>query len=136
MLASINLSKGIIVTVANRIGALADMSKILADNGINIEAVKGYAEKNEAKIMLVTDENLRTINALKKGGYQSVVESEIIILELENKPGALNNITAKLASEKIDIKFIYGTTCRGSCPAKIILSTSDNAKALVVLKGK
>jgi hypothetical protein len=136
MLKAANLTKGIIVTVANKIGVLADMSKILADHGINIEAVKGYAEDGQAKIMLVTDDNLRTIDALKKSGYQSAVESEMIMLELENKPGALKNITAKLASEEIDIKFIYGTTCPSGCPAKIILSTSDNAKALVALKAK
>ena len=136
MLKGVNLSKGIIVTVENKIGALADMSKILADHGINIEAVKGYAEDGKAKIMLITDDNLRSIDALKKSGYKSAVESEMIMLELENNPGALNNITAKLASEEIDIKFIYGTTCPSGCPARIILSTSDDEKALVALKAK
>ncbi len=136
MLKAINLTKGIIVTVANKIGVLADMSKILADHGINIEAVKGYAENGKAKIMLITDDNLRSIDALKKSGYKSAVESEMIMLELENNPGALNNITAKLASEEIDIKFIYGTTCPSGCPARIILSTSDDEKALVALKAK
>ena len=134
MLKGVNLSKGIIVTVANKIGALADMSKILADHGINIEAVKGYADNEKAKIMLVTDDNLRSIDALSKSGYKSAVESEMIMLELENKPGALKNITAKLASEEIDIKFIYGTTCPGGCPARLVLSTSDNQKALLALK--
>jgi len=136
MLKGAKLTKGIIVTVANKIGVLADMSKILADHGINIEAVKGYAENEKAKIMLITDDNLRSIDALKKSGYKSAVESEMIMLELENNPGALNNITAKLASEEIDIKFIYGTACPSGCPARIILSTSDDEKALVALKAK
>jgi len=136
MLKGVNLTKGIVVTVTNKIGALADMSKVLADHGINIEAVKGYADNEKAKIMLITDDNLRSIDALKKSGYKSAVESEMIMLELENNPGALKNITAKLASEEIDIKFIYGTTCPSGCPARIILSTSDNQKALVALKAK
>jgi len=136
MLKGAKLTKGIIVTVANKIGVLADMSKTLADHGINIEAVKGYAENQKAKIMLITDDNLRSIDALKKSGYKSAVESEMIMLELENNPGALNSITAKLASEEIDINFIYGTTCPSSCPARIILSTSDDEKALVALKAK
>ncbi|MDP3731962.1 MAG: ACT domain-containing protein, partial [Candidatus Omnitrophota bacterium] len=126
----------IIVTVMNKVGVLADMAKILADHGINIEAVKGYAEDGQAKIMLITDDNLRTMDALKKNGYKGAVESEMIMLELENKPGALKYITGKLASEEIDIKFIYGTTCPGGCPAKIILSTSNNEKALVAFKAK
>ncbi len=136
MLKSANLTKSIIVTVMNKVGVLADMAKILADQGINIEAVKGYAEDVQAKIMLITDDNLRAIDALKKNDYKGAVESEMIMLELENKPGALKYITGKLASEEIDIKFIYGTTCPGGCPAKIIFSTSNNEKALVALKAK
>ncbi len=134
MLKSANLAKAIVVTVANKIGVLADISKILADHGINIEAVKGYGHDTEAKIMLVTEDNLRAVDALKKKNYKSVVEDEIILIELENKAGALKNITTKLASEGIDIKYIYGTTCPAGCPARLILSTSDNEKALVAFK--
>lgn len=136
MLRGANLAKVIVVTVVNKIGVLADMSKILADHGINIEAVKGYADNGKANILLVTDDNLRAADALKKEGYKSAAENEIIMLDLENKPGALKNITAKLASEGIDIKFIFGTTCPTGCPAKIILSTSDNEKALVAFKAR
>ena len=136
MLRGANLAKVIVVTVVNKIGALADMSKILADHGINIEAVKGYADNGKASILLVTDDNLRAIDALKKEGYKSAAENEIIMLDLENKTGALKNITAKLASEAIDIKFIFGTTCPTGCPAKMILSTSDNEKALIAFKAR
>lgn len=136
MLKSANITKAILVTVANEIGVLADMAKILADHGINIEAIKGYADEGQAKIMLVTEDNLRAMDALKKSGYKSASENEMIMLELENKPGALRNVTDKLSREGIDIKFIYGTTPSAECPAKLILSTSDNEKALVAMKAK
>ncbi|MDD5596198.1 MAG: ACT domain-containing protein, partial [Candidatus Omnitrophica bacterium] len=65
MIKSANLAKEIVVTVVNKIGILADISKLVADHGINIEAVAGYADKdNNAKIMLVTDDNLRVTDAL------------------------------------------------------------------------
>ncbi len=131
MLKGAKLAKVIIVSVVNKIGVLAEMSEILADHGINIEAVEGYSENGKAKIMLVTDDNLRAIDALKKKNYGAIVENEIIMMELENKAGALKNVTAKLASAGIDIKYIHGTTCPAGCPAGIVLSTSDNEKALV-----
>lgn len=134
MLKGAQLGKEIVVTLVNKIGILADMSKLLADHGINIEAVAGYAVGNEAKIMLVTDDNLRASDALKKAGYKSLKENETVILELENKPGALKYITSKLASEGIDIKQVYGTACPSGCPAKIVISTSDNEKAIVAFK--
>jgi hypothetical protein len=136
MLRAANLTKAIVLTVANKIGVLADMSGILSEHGMNIEAVKGYADDNQAKIMLITGDNLRAMDVLKKSGYGSVAESEMIVLELDNNPGALKSITKKLADKQIDIKFIYGTACSAGCPAKIILSTSDNAKALVAVKAE
>ena len=134
MIKSAKLEKEIVVTVINKIGVLADMSKLLTEHGINIEAVAGYGTDKEAKIMLVTEDNLRASDALRKAGYKSLKENEVVVLELENKPGALKHITTALAGESIDIKHIYGSTCSGSCPAKIVLSTSNNEKALVVFR--
>jgi len=34
----------------------------------------------------------------------------------------------------IDIKEIYGSACTAGCPAKIIIITTDNQKALAALK--
>lgn len=134
MIRSVRLGKEIVVTVINKIGVLADMSKLIADHGINIEAVVGYAMGKEAVIMLVTDDNLRAMDALKKSGYNSSKEEEVVIVDLENKAGALKNITTKLASENIDIKYAYGTACSAGCPAKIVFSSNDNEKAYVTLK--
>jgi hypothetical protein len=131
MIKKAQLGKEIVVTMINKIGVLAEMSKIMADHGINIIAAAGYAVGNEAKIMLVTEDNMRASDALKKSGYNSIKENEIIIIELENKIGALKLLTAKLATEGIDIRQVYGSVCTGGCPARLILSTSNNEKALV-----
>jgi hypothetical protein len=136
MIKDIQLGKEIVVTSENKVGILANISKILADHDINIEGVAGYAAGNEAKIMVVTDDTLRATDALKKAGFKSIKENEVIMVDLVNKPGAMKNITAKLAADNIDIKYTYGTICSSGCPAKIILSTSANEKAFVLLKTK
>lgn len=134
MIKTANLGKEIAIKVVNKIGVLADMSGLLANSKVNIEAVAGYAVGNEAKIMLVTDDNPHAIDILKKSGYNSIQEDEVVIVELDNKVGALKNITAKLAAQSLDIKQVYGTVSSIGSPAKIILSTSDNTKALTALK--
>ncbi|MCX5678251.1 MAG: ACT domain-containing protein [Candidatus Omnitrophica bacterium] len=136
MVRDVNLAKEIVVTVENKVGLLAAMSRILADHGINIEGVAGYEIGNEAKLMFVVSDTLRAKEALEKAGYNKTKEHEVIEVDLENKPGALKGITAKLAAEKIDIKYMYGTACPGGCPARIILATGNNEKALVSLKAK
>jgi len=130
------LGKELVVSEKNRIGILADMAKKLADAGVNIEGVAGYAVKDEAQIMLVAEDTLRAKEILAKSGYKSVKENEVVVVELENKPGALKGVTSKLASAKIDIKYVYGTACPVGCPARLILSTTDNEKTVVLLKAK
>lgn len=135
MLKDVNLGKELVVSLPNKPGILAGISKILADHGVNIEGVAGYAQGNDAKIMIVAEDTLRAKEALEKGGYKGIKENEVLIIDLENKPGALKVVTAKLAKDGIDIRYTYGTACPSGCPARLIIATSANEKALVSLKG-
>lgn len=135
MIKSINLGKEIVIKVKNKVGIMADISKLLADHGINIEGVAGYVQGGEASLMFVTDDNLRACDAIKKKGF-SPVEKEVVVVDLENKAGALKVLSGKLASVGIDINYIYGTTCLEGCPAKIVMSTTDNEKAVVEVNKK
>lgn len=136
MVKDAGLRKEIAVTEKDRAGILADLSKILAEHGINIEGVAGYAANNEAKIMVVTEDDVRAQEAIKKAGYKQVSENEVVQVYLINKAGALKAMSARLASAGIDLKYAYGTICSEGCPATMILATSDNKKALAVLKQK
>jgi len=136
MIKDARLDKELVVTVQNKIGTLANISKILADHGINIEGMAGYAMNGDAKIMLVVDDLLRAKDTLEKNGYKNIKESEVVVADLENKVGALKGLTAKLALAKIDIRYTYGTTCPAGCPARLIMATTANEKAVVEMKGK
>lgn len=136
MIKDANLGKELVITTANKVGILANISKILADHGINIEGVAGYAANNEAKIMIVADDTLRAKEALEKAGYKKIKENDVVVVDLLNKPGALKAITAKIAADNIDIRYTYGTACPSGCPARLIVATTNNEKALVHFKSK
>ena len=135
MIKDANLCKELVITADNKVGILANIAKILADHGINVEGVAGYAaENNKAKIMIVAEDTLRAKEALQKAGYKDMKEHEVVVVDLENKPGALKSITAKMSDAKIDIKYIYGTACPSGCPARLVLATDNNEKAEVLFK--
>jgi len=136
MVRNVQSGKEIVVTVANKIGVLADISRVVADHGINIQALAGWGDADKAQIMLVTGDNQRAVDALKKKNYTAIHESDVVLVELENKPGVMKTVTAKLAENQIDIKYIYGTTCSCGGPALVVLRTSDNERALMAFKGK
>ena len=135
MIKNAEMGKELVLSVPNKMGTMANVAKILSDHGINVEGIAGYGMGAEAKIMIVADDVLRAAEALGKAGFKSIETKEVIVVELENKVGALKSLAAKLMDAKIDIKYLYGTTCSGGCAATMIVSTADNEKALVVFKG-
>ncbi|MFA6321483.1 MAG: ACT domain-containing protein [Candidatus Omnitrophota bacterium] len=135
MIKNAQMGKELVLTVPNKMGTMANVSKILADHGINVEGVAGYSMGNEAKIMLVADDVLRASDALMKAGFKTIESKEVVVVELQNKVGAMKSLSQKLLDAKIDIRYLYGTTCTGGCAATVVVSTSDNEKALVVFKG-
>jgi len=134
MITNAHLGKEVVITVTNEIGVLADVSRILSEKEINIEAISGYSSGGKAVILLLTSNNQRAIKALQGERYTSAKEQEVVVVDIENKPGTLASITDKLAAEGIDIKHNYGTICPRGCPARIIMSTSDNDKAFLIFK--
>jgi hypothetical protein len=136
MLKKATLVKQIYVTVNNEVGILNRMADYLADRGINIEAVAGYemTGTDKARVMLVVDDTRRATDLLKQKGFTTLEEREEILVELENKPGALKSVTSILAAKGINIKQIYGTMSTEKSPVRVVMATSDNQMAIVTLK--
>ncbi len=133
MIKAVTLGEEIVIVTKNKIGLLADITSILADYGINIEAVNGYETGDTATIMLITNANLSIISELRKAQYKTLKEAEVILVELENKPGALKTVTTELKVNDIDIKHLYITSCSRGGSSKMVLHTSDNEKAMALL---
>ncbi|MBI4844997.1 MAG: hypothetical protein HY810_00730 [Candidatus Omnitrophica bacterium] len=135
MIKRLIVTKQVAVAVVNDVGALARITSFLVNHGINVEAVAGYARNigDEAELMFVTNDNIAAIGELACHGYNVIREDDVIIVELENSPGALKNISERLAQSGINITYIYGTACPSGCPAKLVLATSDNNRAVQAL---
>jgi hypothetical protein len=136
MLQKASLVKQISITVNKEIGSLDRMAGYMADRGINIAAIACYEieRENKAKIMFVVEDTARAVDALRAKGIKPVEEKEVIMVELDNKPGALKTVTNLLAHKDVNIRYVYGTGNSATTPARVILATSNNEKAYVSLK--
>ncbi|MFH1754055.1 MAG: ACT domain-containing protein [Candidatus Omnitrophota bacterium] len=137
MIKNVSPGKEIAVRVLNEVGVLAKITSFLVNHGINVKAISGVATPigEAAELVFVTDNNFAAVDALSNHGHQ-VSEHDILLVELENTPGALKNISEILAQSEVNINYLYATTCSGGCPTLIILSTSDNAHALDLLQAR
>lgn len=135
MIKNVARAKEISVGIRNEIGALSRTMSFLVNHGINVETVAGYSDRTgtQGNLIFITDNNQKSIAELLNHGYDDIEEKDVIVIELENRPGALKNVSELLANARINIDYIYCTTCPSGCPAKIVLATSDNDTAFDLL---
>ena len=134
MIKNVSLGEEVIITTRNKVGLLADIATMLANQGVNVEAASGYEVGDTASLRLVTNANLGIVAELRAKKYKSVKETEVVLVELSNKPGALKVVTTELGKNKIDIECLYVTSSSGAgISSRMVLSTSDNEKAMALL---
>lgn len=94
------------VTIENRVGALADVSEVLAKTGINIKAISTELKDSIGVIKFVTDDENSTRNALKRHGL-NFSEYEILPVKLMDQPGELARLARGLANLNVDIESVF-----------------------------
>jgi len=120
-------------------GELAKLAAMMAGSGINIDALmiqdassyvqalfqaRGKSLKRIASVAsynsmrkdsaqfalvrLLVDQTDKAIDLLSKNDYIFDI-MPVIVIELENKPGTLAEITDRFGKEKININYVYGS---------------------------
>lgn len=124
--------KEIVLHLDNRIGALAQLSKIVAEKGVNILAMSAWTEDEQAVIRLVTDDMLRTGDALRENGYEPE-ERDVVLVDAAHKPGILRHVTDMLSQENIDLSHLFASATIDQDVCLVVLNSSDNGRAIVLL---
>ena len=125
----------LLVTVENRVGALAEVANLISSAGINIRTISAWAVGNSASFRLITSDNIKTKEILANHNY-TIEEKDIIVVELPDRVGELNNLTTRLKAAGVDLIYLYGTSSKPGTEALIVLSSNNNEKALEVLTSK
>ena len=126
-------TKELLVSTRNQLGLLLEISQTLSAEGFNIDAISAHAAGNFALIGIITDDNQRALKILNERGYV-VVENNVIRIELEHKPGVLEQVARELKAHKIDIVNIYGAAISECNQGLLVFSTTDNQQAFSLLK--
>jgi hypothetical protein len=125
-------AREIIVRMPNAIGSLDRMMKTISEHGINIIAASAWVEGGDAQIHLVTEDNLRVMDALRTHHYKAR-EAEVLVADAPHTPGMLHHICEKLAQDEIDIHHLYATTAVSADRALIVFASANNDRAMVLL---
>ena len=124
--------KEVVVRTADKIGAVAEFSKIVAERGVNILAMSAWVEDAEAVIRLVTDDTLRTTDVLRDNGYDPQ-ELDVVLVDAAHKPGILRHLTDMLSKENIDLSHLFASAMIEQDVCLVVVNSSDNERAIVAL---
>ena len=122
------------VFLENKIGALAELCKLVSDRSINLLAICAIDTVEEAVLRIVAENETDTLEILKEAGFHPV-ETEVFLVELDNVPGATGKMATQLANAGINIDYIYASAHPTGRKAYLVLRTYQVAEAEKVLKG-
>ncbi|MGB9836577.1 MAG: ACT domain-containing protein [Candidatus Saccharicenans sp.] len=119
----------IFVILENKPSVLGELLSQLAENEINVEAIGVF--QDTAKIYV---KNLnKAVKLLNKLNYTTELR-DVLLIHLENKPGALAEVATKIGDEGINIEYCYGTLSRNGETVSVIMDVSNIERAVKVLQ--
>jgi hypothetical protein len=121
----------LVVSLANEPGTLAGLCAALGEAVVNITAIDVSEAKGSGRVRVMVDDLDEAKRALR-GAKIRFSEEEVMVVELDNRPGALGELAGKLSQSKINIKYAYASTT-AFARARVIVAVPDVAKVLRVL---
>lgn len=118
------------ILINDRPGELAKVTDALATNGVNIMAIASERCENPI-IRIVTDDEQSTRSALKKANMK-FKENELMVIELQDRPGELSKMAKKLAKAGVNVESIH-ILSKGTSTTSIALVVDNYKKASEIL---
>ena len=130
---SIESATQLAVFLANRPGALARVCEALAKAEINIHALATSDTVDHSVVRMVVSDPTRALMLLGEAGVLAL-ESDVLMIETDNKPGVLAKIAERLAEAEVNIEYAYLAGSPKAAKGLIIVRPSDVEKAQSVLR--
>jgi hypothetical protein len=101
--------KQVSVFLENKPGRLAKVLSALAKEKVNVTALTVMDSHEHSALRLVTGDPAKTVQVLNAAGFRHA-ESDVLLVELKNQPGALAHVCELLANDHINIDYCYASS--------------------------
>ncbi len=101
------MAKDLTVILEDRPGTIADMGEALGKAGINIEGGCGFPSEGKGVIHILVEDAVAARRALQQAGFVVRGERQVLVLEIEDRPGVAGNITRSIAKAGVNIDLMY-----------------------------
>lgn len=101
------MAKDLTVILEDRPGTLADIGEALGKAGINIDGCCGFPSEGKGVIHILVEDVGAARRELQQAGLEVRGEREVLVLEVENRPGVFGEVTRRIARAGVNIDLIY-----------------------------
>lgn len=110
-------------------GELAHVGDVLGKAGVNIAGLCAHnSGGGQAELHLLVQDPIPAFEALDRAGIKVEEEQEVIVLDMEDRPGALAEVVHKLGRAKVNLVTAYLAT-----NTRLVLSADNLADAKAAL---
>jgi hypothetical protein len=106
-------------------GELARVGDVLGQAGANIEGLCALTSGGgQAEVHILVQDPTPAFEALERAGIRIAAEEEVIVLDVEDRPGALGEVARKLGDADVNLTTAYIAT-----NTRLVLAADDLAAA-------
>jgi hypothetical protein len=100
----------LVIDIENTPGSLAEVAAAISDAGVNIAAATciGTGDRAELHILVKHAEAARHSLAISRVAVTR--EREVVVVDVEDRPGVLADLTRKIARAGVDLDLVYVAT--------------------------
>ena len=121
------------IFVENKSGRLAEVTGILAKNGINIRALSLADTADFGILRLIVNDIEKTKKLLKDNGF-TVGQNEVVAVEVPDRPGGLAGILSALQGKDINVEYMYAFVQKSEGNAVLIFRFDEIENAIDTLR--
>ena len=119
------------IFLENRTGRINEVARILADNGINMQAFSMAETADFGLLRLIVPDADKAVEVLRAADI-AVMVTDVLCLNCPNVPGAMSDVLEKLAAKNIFIEYMYAFSDGDT--ANVVIRP-DNVEAAAAVLG-
>ena len=126
------MSTDLTVILEHRPGELARLGEIAGEARVGIRGLAAFTGEGRGVVHLLLDDEAvtRCREALERAGIGIADQREVLVVALEDRPGALGELTRQLADANVNVDLAY--TASGG--VQVVIATDDLTSARATLR--
>ncbi|GHT91182.1 amino acid-binding protein [Spirochaetia bacterium] len=125
--------KQISVFLENIAGRLSEVTKTLANAGINIRAISIADTSDFGILRLIVNKVDAAVAALNQAGFTTRL-TDVAAVEIDDTPGSLAHVMELFQKGKVNIEYLYASLESKSGKAVVIFKLEDHEKGIQIVK--